>query len=92
VPLLSGSGTRFKILEAWAARRAVVSTPLGAAGLSAIDGQHLLVRDDPQPFADAVIGLLADSSLRSSLVHAGRQLYLDRFTWPAAWANLEGNL
>lgn len=33
VPLLSGSGTRFKILEAWAARRAVVSTTIGAEGL-----------------------------------------------------------
>jgi glycosyltransferase involved in cell wall biosynthesis len=35
VPLLSGSGTRFKILEAWAAGRAVVSTTLGAEGLGA---------------------------------------------------------
>ena len=32
VPLLSGSGTRFKILEAWAAARPVVSTTLGAEG------------------------------------------------------------
>jgi polysaccharide biosynthesis protein PslH len=89
VPLLSGSGTRFKILEAWAAQRAVVSTAQGAAGLSAIDGQHLLLRESPQSLADAVVALLEDSSRRSSLGHAGRQLYLDRFTWPAAWSELE---
>jgi polysaccharide biosynthesis protein PslH len=92
VPLLSGSGTRFKILEAWAAQRAVVSTPLGAAGLSAIDGQHLILREGAEALADAVMGLLADRSRRAALGHAGRQLYLDRFTWPAAWSALEGNL
>ncbi len=89
VPLLSGSGTRFKILEAWAAQRAVVSTPLGAAGLGAVDGQHLILRDDPHAFADAVIRLFSDTPLRSSLGAAGRRLYLDRFTWPAAWSQLE---
>jgi glycosyltransferase involved in cell wall biosynthesis len=35
VPLLAGSGTRLKILEAWAAATPVVSTPLGAEGLGA---------------------------------------------------------
>jgi glycosyltransferase involved in cell wall biosynthesis len=89
VPLLSGSGTRFKILEAWAARRAVVSTSLGAAGLSAIDGQHLILREGAEALGEAVVGLLADPSRRSSLGDAGRRLYLDRFTWPAAWAQLD---
>jgi glycosyltransferase involved in cell wall biosynthesis len=89
VPLLSGSGTRFKILEAWAAARAVVSTTLGAEGLGAIDGQHLLIADDADSFANAVLRLLDDDSLRGRLGEAGRALYLDRFTWPAAWRALE---
>ncbi len=89
VPLLSGSGTRFKILEAWAAARAVVSTTLGAEGLGAIDGQHLLIADDADSFADAVLRLLDDDGLRGRLGAAGRALYLDRFTWPAAWRALE---
>ena len=46
VPLLSGSGTRFKILEAWAAERAVVSTRIGAEGLGARNGEHLLLAED----------------------------------------------
>jgi glycosyltransferase involved in cell wall biosynthesis len=89
VPLLSGSGTRFKILEAWAAGRAVVSTTLGAEGLDARDGEHLLLADDPDDFADAVVRLLNDSPLRARLGDAGRALYQERFTWPAAWRKLD---
>jgi polysaccharide biosynthesis protein PslH len=90
VPLLSGSGTRFKILEAWAAQRAVVSTALGAAGLGAEDGQQLLLREGAEDFAAGVQQLLADGAQRAELGAAGRRLYLERFTWPAAWAKLEG--
>jgi len=88
-PLLSGSGTRFKILEAWAAGRAVVSTTLGAEGLGAHDGEHLLLADDPDSFADAVVRLLNDSSLRARLGDRGWALGHERFTWPAAWSELD---
>jgi len=88
-PLLSGSGTRFKILEAWAAARAVVSTTLGAEGLGARDGEHLLLADDPDDFADAMLRLLNDPPLRARLGDAGRSHYEGRFTWPAAWRKLD---
>jgi glycosyltransferase involved in cell wall biosynthesis len=88
VPLLSGSGTRFKILEAWAAGRAVVSTKIGAEGLGARDGEHLLIADDPAGCADAVQGLLDDRARARTLGEVGRALYLDRYTWPAAWKKL----
>jgi polysaccharide biosynthesis protein PslH len=89
VPLLSGSGTRFKILEAWAAGRAVVSTSLGAEGLGAMHEKHLLIADDAAAFADGVTRLLQDPALRQRLGDAGRELYLERFTWPVAWKALE---
>jgi glycosyltransferase involved in cell wall biosynthesis len=88
-PLLSGSGTRFKILEAWAAGRAVVSTTLGAEGLGARDGEHLLLADDPDDFAGAVLRLWNDPPLRARLGDAGWAYYHSRFTWPAAWRKLE---
>jgi glycosyltransferase involved in cell wall biosynthesis len=88
-PLLSGSGTRFKILEAWAAGRAVVSTTLGAEGLEARNGEHLLLADDPDDFADAVLRLWNDSALRNLLGDAGWAHYQNRFTWPAAWRKLD---
>jgi glycosyltransferase involved in cell wall biosynthesis len=89
VPLLAGSGTRIKILEAWAAGRAVVSTSLGAEGLPAMDGRHLLVADGARPFAEAVSSLLENEEIRRNLGRAGRALYEQQFTWEAAWAKLE---
>jgi glycosyltransferase involved in cell wall biosynthesis len=88
VPLLSGSGTRFKILEAWAGRRAVVSTTIGAEGLGAQDGRELLLVDDATGFASAVQALLDDPTRGRKIGDAGRALYLDRYTWPAAWERL----
>jgi glycosyltransferase involved in cell wall biosynthesis len=88
VPLLSGSGTRFKILEAWAGGRAVVSTAIGAEGLGAWDGEQLLIADEPASFAGAVQEMLDDRARAIKIGAAGRVLYLDRFTWPAAWTKL----
>lgn len=89
VPLLSGSGTRFKILEAWAAGRAVVSTTIGAEGLGARDGEHLLIADTAEEFCTAVVGVWKDAELRGRLAAAGRALYAERFTWPSAWRQLD---
>lgn len=91
VPLLSGSGTRFKILEAWAAERAVVSTTIGAEGLGAGDKEQLLIADDPLGFAGAVQDLLDDSADRRRIAEAGHKLYLERYTWSAAWKKLESS-
>jgi glycosyltransferase involved in cell wall biosynthesis len=84
VPVLSGSGTRVKILEAWAAATPVVSTSLGAEGLSEA-GEHLVVADDPREFAAAVSRLLDSPADRRRIGIAGRRLYERRYTWPAAW-------
>lgn len=85
VPLLSGSGTRIKIIEAWAAGRAVVSTSIGAEGLPAVNGQHLILADTPEAFAQAVASLLESPDERQRLGRAGRLLYERELTWPAAW-------
>jgi len=89
VPLLAGSGTRLKILEAWAAGVPVVSTRVGAEGLPACHGEHLLLADGAIPFADAVSGLLASQALRSKIGMAGRLLLEKEFTWDTAWKSLD---
>ncbi len=89
VPLLSGSGTRFKILEAWAAGRAVVSTTLGAEGLGAIHGEHLLVADSAAEFTQAILRVWKDDALRLQLAQAGRARYEQQFTWDAVWRHLD---
>jgi len=72
VPLRVGGGTRLKILHSWAMGKAVVSTSVGAEGLAAADGVNILIRDDPQDFADAILAVLADERLRRGLGEAGR--------------------
>ncbi len=89
VPVLTGSGTRVKILEAWAAATPVVSTTPGAAGLDYRDGEHLLLADDPNNFIEVTSRLLASPSERNRIGAAGRRLYEQSYTWPAAWRSLE---
>jgi glycosyltransferase involved in cell wall biosynthesis len=88
-PVLAGSGTRLKILEAWAAGLPVVSTTLGAEGLAARDGENLLLADGGPAFAEAVSRLLACPDLRESLGAAGRLLLEKEFTWETAWKKLD---
>src|SRR5262249_38223789 len=89
VPLLSGSGTRLKILEAWAAGVPVVSTPVGAEGLPVGDAQPLLLADGAHALADATSRLLACPDLRQELSAAGRLLLEKEFTWEAGWRHLD---
>lgn len=92
VPVLAGSGTRVKILEAWAAGRAVVSTRLGAEGLPARDGDNLLLADTPDEILQAVLALLRDDNLRHRLGQAGRRIIERDLCWPAVWDKLEQTL
>ena len=89
VPLLAGSGTRLKILEAWAASLPVVSTSIGAEGLPVRDGEHLLLADSPSAFAAAITRLLACTSTCERLGEAGRLLLEKEFTWEVAWKKLD---
>ncbi|MGH9752414.1 MAG: glycosyltransferase family 4 protein [Blastocatellia bacterium] len=74
VPLRIGGGTRLKIYEAMAMRKAMVSTTIGAEGLDVNHGRDILLADDPRTFADHVIELLRDHSRRMMIeVAAGEQ-------------------
>jgi len=67
VPILHGSGTRFKVLEAMACRTPVVSTTLGMDGLNLVHGQHILLADTGEGFSKQVVALLRDRDLRDRL-------------------------
>jgi glycosyltransferase involved in cell wall biosynthesis len=89
VPLLSGSGTRLKILEAWAAGLPVVSTTIGAEGLPVRDSETVILADGAAKFAEAVTRLLTCTDLRHTLGKAGRLLLEKEFTWETAWQRLD---
>lgn len=80
VPLLVGGGTRLKIYEAMASRRALVSTQLGAEGLPIIPGEHYLAADSPKEFADAVVRLLTNQAERDRLRIAADDFVRSRFS------------
>ena len=87
-PLLIGSGTRLKILEALAMRKAVVSTSLGCEGLALESGKHIIVADQPKTFAQEVLMLLRNSQTRLALGQAGRELVEVEYSWDHCGARL----
>ena len=89
VPLRIGGGTRLKIVEAMAKGKAVVSTRLGAEGIDAVDGEHLLLADTPQEIADKVAQVLAYPGLAQRLGDAGRRLAESRYSWVTITTRLE---
>jgi glycosyltransferase involved in cell wall biosynthesis len=84
VPVRFGSGTRVKILEAFAHRIPVVSTSLGAEGIDAVGGEHLLIADTAESFAAACAQLFNDTELRRRLTDNAFDLFKQRYQWSAA--------
>jgi glycosyltransferase involved in cell wall biosynthesis len=90
VPLRMGGGTRLKVLEGLSMAKAVVSTSVGCEGIDVVHGEHLLVADDPQAFADAVLNLGTDAELATRLGRQGRTLVEQRYKWESVVNRLEG--
>jgi len=80
VPLRIGGGTRLKIYEAMAMGKALVSTSIGAEGLSFENGRDLLLADDASSFAEAILLLLRDAQVRRRIEQAAVQLAA-QFDW-----------
>lgn len=82
VPLRVGGGMRIKLLEFFAHGKAVVSTSIGAEGNLARDGIELLLADDADTFADAVVRVLKNSDLAMTLGSSARLLAEQQYAWP----------
>jgi GT2 family glycosyltransferase len=76
-PILSGSGVRVKLLEAFAAGIPVVSTRLGAEGLASNDGDICALADDPDEFADHVVKLLDDAETATEMARRAREYVVE---------------
>jgi glycosyltransferase involved in cell wall biosynthesis len=92
VPIRIGGGTRIKIFEALAQKKAVVSTSVGAEGLPLTDGQEILIRDDPRDFADTVCELIRDDRLLEKISTTGRELVCEKYSWNRVAANFASAL
>ncbi len=89
VPLRAGSGQQLKLIEAMAAGTPVVATSLSATGLDAIHERHLLIADDAQSMADAIVRLLYDTDLAVRLAVAARELVERVHSWENSASDLE---
>ncbi len=81
VPLRQGGGTRLKILEAMALGTPVVATTKGAEGLDVVDGEHLLLADDPAIFGAKTLDSLQNNDLRRRLTANARTLVEQHYDW-----------
>lgn len=80
-PLLSGGGTRLKVLEALDAGRPLVSTSAGIDGLTDLVGHGVLVADDPAEFAKRLVEMLRDPARAAELGVQGSRAVRERYAW-----------
>jgi len=90
IPVRAGGGMRVRILEAFAQGMPVVTTSVGLEGISAVDGRDVLVRDDPQSFAQAVVDLLRSKEQQDFLAKNGRTLVEQEYNWLKIFKRLDG--
>jgi glycosyltransferase involved in cell wall biosynthesis len=82
-PVLEGSGTRLKIVEAWSQGKAVVTTSKGIEGLPVCDGVASIA-DDPREFATCVAALLTDGTRRRAMGARALEVFAERLSWDVA--------
>ena len=89
-PLRIARGTQNKILEGMAAGVPVVTSRVAAGGVDAVAPDHLLVAEDPQGHAEAILRILDHPHERARLSQAGRARMLSHHAWPHSMRRLDG--
>ncbi len=87
VPLFSAGGMRVKIIDGWRWGLPIVSTTIGAEGIQYREGENILIADDPQSFAAAVVRVLQDSSLNQVLRERGRRWVEEKYNWQRVYTD-----
>jgi glycosyltransferase involved in cell wall biosynthesis len=89
LPLRSGGGMRVKVLEALAAGKAIVASPLAVEGLDLIDGEEIVLAESDDQFCEATVRLLNDSEQRASVAARARAWARANFDWNKSIAAYE---
>lgn len=87
-PLHTGSGLKIKLIEALAAGKAVVGTQVTVQGVADMVNGALIVEDEPEAFAAAIVPLLGDSARRAALAAAALKAAKAHFSADACFADL----
>lgn len=80
-PMTSGAGLKNKLLEAWAMAKPVVATSMACSGINVVDGENILVADDPEDFARQVVAVLRDEVLSARMSMASRKIAENEYSW-----------
>lgn len=87
-PILSGSGVRVKLLEAFAAGIPVVSTRLGAEGLASVDREFCALADDAETFATDILDLFDHPDRAAQMATRARSEVAERWDMGKVTAKL----
>ena len=90
-PMRLARGVQNKVLEGMAMAKAVITTPQGLEGIAAQDGRHLLVAEQAEDIARQCCAAY-DVAVAEHLGNSARQLVIERYSWEAALAKLDGLL
>jgi glycosyltransferase involved in cell wall biosynthesis len=81
VPIRVGGGSRVKVAQAFSRKCPVVSTCLGAFGYDVINGEEILIADDPQSFSAACIKLMQDAQFGTTIAENAWRKFVTKWTW-----------
>ncbi len=88
-PIRIGAGLQNKVLEGMSMGLPLVVTPIANEGIQAVHQEHLLIADSAQDFADQLVRLLNDPTLRMRLGEAARNFIVHNWSWEKHFADLE---
>ena len=66
----------------------IVTTDVGAEGIEVVDGQHLMIRNDANGMSEAILTLLKDKALWTTLRDESRGLIREKYTWSALFSSM----
>ncbi len=76
VPLKSGGGMRVKIIQGMALGKTIISTTIGAEGISYTNGKNILIADSPEDILMQIEKCLDDKNLCLSIGSEARKFVL----------------
>ena len=81
MPIRLGMGMRGKLFEAWAMKKAVVSTSIGCEGVAVEDGKDIFIADEPGVFAQKTMELIKNKEKRRTLGTNARKKAELKYNW-----------
>lgn len=90
IPLVSGSGTKYKVLEAMSAGVPLVCSPIATEGLDVRNGDHILIRETDSEIADSLVQLINSPDVAQLMAHRARDFVEARYAWDSFLMRLDG--